>query len=150
MAKRTKTNGPHSSGLILCERVLQDLVNRDAVTCVNIFNGLSAQSFPMLMPVAYAFAQVTGASGPFEYEYKIVDGDGNIVALSQKSRVDPQPGTDETTSHKVISAFNGLGFEREGLYAVILEIDGVEAAELPLKVTRIMPQVVSGQASGRA
>ncbi|MCA9817748.1 MAG: hypothetical protein H6677_24520 [Candidatus Obscuribacterales bacterium] len=150
MAKRTKTNGPHSSGLILCERVLQDLVNRDAVTCVNIFNGLSAQSFPMLMPVAYAFAQVTGASGPFEYEYKIVDGDGNIVALSQKSRVDPQPGTDETTSHKVISAFNGLGFEKEGLYAVILEIDGVEAAELPLKVTRIMPQVVSGQASGRA
>lgn len=150
MAKKAKTSSPQSSGLILCERVLQDLVNRDAVTCVNIFNGLSAANFPMLMPVAYAFAQVTGANGPFEYEYKIIDEAGNIVAISQKSQVTPQAGTDSTTSHKVISAFNGLAFEKEGLFTVILEINGEEAANLPLKVTLLRQPMMSGQVSGKA
>ena len=84
MAKKTKLEGPIASGLFLCERVLQDLVNKDAVTCVNIFNGLSAGNFPMIMPVAYAFAQVTGATGPFEYEYKILDEEGNVLAISTK------------------------------------------------------------------
>lgn len=148
MVKKSKNNGPRSSGLILCERVLQDLVNRDAVTCVNIFNGLSAANFPMLMPAAYAFAQVTGATAPFEYEYKIIYESGKIVAISQKSQVTPQPGTDETTSHKVISAFNGLSFDKEGLFEVILEINGEQAANLPLRVTQIRQTMMSGQISG--
>lgn len=142
MAK--KKSGLQAGGLVLCERVLQDLVNKDVVSCINIFNGLSAPRFPMMMPVAYAFAQVTGATGPFEYKYRIVDEDGNLIAISQKSTVQPQAGTDETTSHKVISAFNGLGFEKEGNYTVILEIDGQEAAILALKVSLIKQPVAAG------
>lgn len=150
MAKKAIAKSPQASGLFLCERVLQDLVNKDAVTCVNIFNGLSANNFPMLMPVAYAFAQVTGASGPFSYEYKILDTEGNVLAISQKSTVNPQPGSDETTSHKVISAFNGLGFEKEGLFDVVLEIDGIQAARLPLRVAQIRQPLMSGQTAGNA
>src|SRR5689334_17067678 len=46
-------------GIILCERVLQDVLRRDAISCINIHNGTTVQDFPAVVPLVFAFAQVS-------------------------------------------------------------------------------------------
>ena len=145
MASRSSNKGPQASGVFLCERVLQDMVSREAVTCVNIYNGLMAVEFPITVPVAYAFAQITGTTGPFDYEYSLLDENGTVMASSGRATVEPQEGSDEATSHKVISAFHGMSFDREGIYSLVLSIDGEEAASLPLKVVLVREPSMAGQ-----
>ncbi len=143
MATRT---GPQASAIFLCERVLQDMVSPEAVTCVNIYNGLMAVQFPIVVPVVYAFAQITGVKEQFDYEFKLVDDGDNVIASSGRATVTPQGLADEHTAHKVISAFHHLGFESEGVFTIVLALNGVEAGSLPLKVVQVQEPVMAGQA----
>lgn len=132
------SNTPRLVGIVLCERVLQDVLRRDAVSCINIYNGITAQSFPAVVPLVYAFAQVSGSSTGFEYQFKIVDGDGNEVAMSPPAQVEPLPN--QYMTHKIISAFSGLTFSSEGTYEIILEVAGQSIGALPFQVVLLTQQ----------
>ena len=129
---------PRLIGIILCERVLQDVLRRDAVSCVNIYNGITAQSFPAVVPLVYAFAQISGSSDGFEYQFKIADGGGRVIAMSPPAKVEPLPS--EFMTHKIISAFSGLAFEREGTYEIVLYVGGEPLGSLPFQVLVMQPQ----------
>lgn len=123
---------PRLIGIILCERVLQDVLRRDAVSCVNIYNGITAQSFPAVVPLVYAFAQISGSEAGFEYQFKIADDTGRVIAMSPPARVEPLPS--QFMTHKIISAFSGLAFDKEGTYEIILYVGGEALGALPFQV----------------
>ncbi|MBI1271834.1 hypothetical protein GC174_15525 [bacterium] len=123
---------PRLIGIILCERVLQDVLRVDAISCINIYNGITAQSFPAVVPLVFAFAQVSGSQTGFEYQFKIADGGGNVVAISPPANVEPL--RNQFVTHKIISAFSGLTFNSEGTYEIILEIGGKPIGSLPFQV----------------
>ncbi len=131
-------DSPRLIGIVLCERVLQDVLRRDAVSCINIYNGITAQSFPAVVPLVYAFAQVSGSETGFEYQFKIVDQDKNVVAMSPPAAVEPLPN--QYMTHKIISAFSGLTFASEGAYEIILEVAGQAVGSLPFQVVLFVQQ----------
>ena len=124
-------------GIILCERVLQDVLRRDHISCINIHNGIPVQGFPATIPLIYAFAQLTGSHQEFTYQFKIVDRQNNIITSSPVAKVEPLPNRFMT--HKIISAFSGLTFNEEGMYNVVLTLEGEECGTLPFQVMQISP-----------
>ena len=131
---------PRLIGIVLCGRVLQDVLRRDAVSCINIYNGITAQSFPAVVPLVYAFAQVSGSVTGFEYQFKIADQNGEVVAMSPPAQVEPLPN--QYMTHKIISAFSGLTFGSEGAYEIILEVAGKAIGALPFQVVLLPSQQV--------
>src|SRR5688572_23584566 len=109
---------PQLIGIILCERVLQDVLRRDAISCVNIHNGITVQQFPAIIPLVYAFAQLSGSHREFTYQFKIMDRQSQFIAMSPVATVEPLPN--KYMTHKIISAFSGLTFNEEGMYNIML------------------------------
>jgi len=132
---------PRLLGIILCERVLQDVLRRDAVSCINIYNGITAQSFPAVIPLVYAFAQVSGSNSQFDYQFRIEDSLGNLIAGSPTATVEPLPNLHMT--HKIISAFSGLTFESEGMFHIVLEVEGESVGSLPFQVIMVNPETIA-------
>ncbi len=135
-----KSDRPQVIGIILCERVLQDVLRRDAISCINIHNGVSVQTFPAVIPLVYAFAQLTGSHSEFSYQFRIVDRQGQIIASSPVAKVEPLPNRNMT--HKIISAFTGLTFREEGMYNIVLSLEGQDSGSLPFQVVQISPEAV--------
>lgn len=131
---------PQVVGIILCERVLQDILRKDAVSCINIHNGITTQTFPTVVPLIYIFAQILDVEKEVEYQFKIYNGQKKAVAESPLSKVQPLPNQHMT--QKVISAFTGLTFEEEGLYDIVLEIEGKAAGSLPFQVLQVKQEAV--------
>ena len=132
---------PKLVGIILCERILQDVLRPDAVSCVNVHNGISAQSFPALVPLIFAFAQIVGSNEGFSYVFKITDSNNTTIASSPTARVEPLPS--QIMTHKVITAFSGLTFPQDGVYSVVLEVEGKELGSLPFQVVKINPEAIA-------
>jgi hypothetical protein len=86
----------------------------------------------------YAFAQLSGSHRGFSYQFKIVDRQNQIIAMSPVAQVDPLPNLNMT--HKIISAFSGLIFNEEGMYKVQLSLEGEEVGSLPFQVVQIIPE----------
>jgi hypothetical protein len=131
---------PKLIGIILCELVLQDILRREAISCVNIHNGIATQAFPVTLPLVYGFAQLHGVTKQFGYQFKLVDPNGQLLATSPETKVDPLPN--EHVTHKIINAFTGLTFAQEGTYQVVLEVDGEDIGALPFHVVYVQPQQV--------
>jgi hypothetical protein len=125
---------PQIIGLVLCELVLQDVLRRDAISCVNIHSGVIAPSFPVTLPLIYGFAQLCGVSTKFAYQFKVRNPKGEVVAHSPRTPVEPL--ATENVTHKIINAFTALTFEGEGTYWFSLEVDGEPMAGLPFQVVQ--------------
>ena len=133
---------PELVGIILCELVLQDVLRREAISCVNIIpNSVMTPGFPTQLPLMYAFAQLSGSKAGFSYQFKVLDPDGNMTANSPVQKVDPLPN--ENFTHKIINAFTGLTFTKEGIYQFLLEVDGVTTGTLPFQVVQAPPQATA-------
>lgn len=130
------SDSPAPVSICLCERVLQDVFRKDAVTLVNVHNGVSSQAFPTLIPVLYAFAQLAGHNRPFSYQFKITDPKKVVISASSVGQVEPV--SSPNALHKIVSAFSGLVFPCEGLYSVSLEIDGKIVASIPFQVELVV------------
>ncbi|HEY9788634.1 MAG TPA: hypothetical protein V6D17_24820 [Candidatus Obscuribacterales bacterium] len=135
------SNSPQLLGILLCERVLQDVLRRDAISLINIHNGITSQSFPTLIPLIYAFAQLSASPVEFNYQFTISDASGNAIAASPLAKVEPL--TEGQSTHKVISAFTGLVFKSEGTYKVTLEVGGKEIGSLPFQVVKAQAEVLA-------
>ena len=131
---------PRLLSIVLCERILQDVLRRDAVSCINIYNGVTTQSFPAVIPLVYAFAQMSGSSQAFDYQYVVKDEAGNVVSASPPATVEPLPNNFMT--HKIISVFSGLSFEQPGLYSIQLEVEGQVVGDLPFHVVQVVQEAV--------
>ena len=129
---------PHVLGIFLCERVLLDVLRRDTISCINIHNGMTVVEFPAVVPLVFAFAQVSGSTRGFSYQFKIADRQSREVAVSPVATVDALPS--RFLAHKVISAFPGLVFQEEGMYNVVLLLDGIEVGSLPFHVQQGVPE----------
>jgi hypothetical protein len=126
------SDSPEPVSICLCERVLQDIFRKDAVSLVNVHNGISSQAFPTLIPVIYAFAQLKGHNKPFAYQFKISDPKKVVISASSVGQVEALRSPNAL--HKIISGFSGLVFPSEGTYTVALEIDGKVVASIPFEV----------------
>ena len=126
---------PQTTGLILCELVLQDVLRRDAISCVNIHSGVIAPSFPVTVPLLYGFAQVFGVNTEFAYQFKVRNPKGEVVAFSPLTPV--KPVESENVTHKIINAFTGLTFECEGTFWFSLEVNDEPICDLPFTVVRM-------------
>lgn len=132
---------PKVLGIVLCERVLQDVLRRDAISCINIHDGMTVQGFPAVVPLVFAFAQVSGSHFEFSYQFKMIDRQGTIIAISPKANVEPLPN--KFMAHKIISAFSGLVFQEEGTYNVVLALDGEDVGSLPFQVVQVTADSVA-------
>jgi hypothetical protein len=131
---------PQLIGIILCELILQDVLRRDAISCVNIHSGVISPSFPVTLPLIYGFAQLTGVSKEFNYQFKVSNPQGEVIAYSPMTPVQPLPN--ENVTHKIINAFTGLTFDNEGSYLFILEVDGNVIGTLPFQVVLMAEEPV--------
>ena len=139
------TDTPKLVGIVLCERVLQDVLRLEAVSCINIYNGITAQSFPAVVPLVFAFSQVIGNGQTFEYQFRINDDTGTAIAISPPQVVKPLPN--QNITHKIISAFSQLTFERPGVYEIELLVGGESLGALPFQVVPLsMPKEAVEQA----
>ena len=132
---------PKVIGIVLCERVLQDVLRRDFISCINIHNGMSVQGFPAVVPLVFAFAQVAGSDQEFTYQFRMVDRANNVIAMSPVAKVEPLPN--KFMTHKIISAFSGLVFKEEGMYNVMLAINDMDVGMLPFQVIQVVPETVA-------
>ena len=126
---------PELVGISVCERVLQDIFRRDTVTLVNVHNSINSNAFPTLVPILYVFAQLRGSQRAFNYQFKILDPRGELLASSGASQVEPLPTS--SYLHKIISAFPGLIFPADGNYSIVLEIDDKQIGSIPFLVELI-------------
>jgi hypothetical protein len=46
-------------------------------------------------------------------------------------------------THKIVSAFSGLTFDSEGMYHIVLEIEGESVGSLPFQVLLVRPEVIA-------
>jgi len=130
---------PQLIGLVLCELILQDVLRRDAISCVNIHSGVIAPAFPVTLPLIYGFAQLTGVNKEFNYQFKVANPKGEVIAFSPLTPVQPLPN--ENVTHKIINAFTGLTFESEGTFTFLLEVDGQAVGALPFQVVQMQEQM---------
>lgn len=128
---------PNVLGIIVCERILVDVLRQDAISCVNIHNGLATASFPVVIPLICAYAQVSGSHDEFSYQFKIMDRQNNVIAHSPVATVKPLPNVNMI--HKLISAITGLSFEAEGTYNFTLELNDIQVSHLPFYVMQVSP-----------
>lgn len=128
---------PQLIGIILCELILQDVLRRDAISCVNIHSGIMTQGFPTQLPLIYAFAQLTGIKKAFSYQFTVIDPTGKVVGSSPLTKVDEI--LQDNVTHKIINAFTGLTFEKEGTYDIVLVVDQQQAGALPFQVVLAPP-----------
>ncbi len=126
---------PKVLGIIICERILVDVLRQEAISCVNIHNGFATSSFPIILPLIYAYAQVSGSHAEFTYQYKIMDSNNKEIAQSPLAKVEPLPNSNML--HKLISAIPGLRFDDEGTYNFILELNGIKVSHLPFYVVKV-------------
>lgn len=126
------TDLPELVGICLCERVSQDIFRKDAVTLVNVHNSFSSTSFPSMIPIIYAFAQLRGLPEAFTYQFSVFSPEGELVASSAPGQVDPLPNSQSL--HRVLSAFPGLILPAPGSYKLVLRINEKEVGMLPLLV----------------
>ncbi len=53
-----------------------------------------------------------------------------------------EPLPNKNMTHKIISAFQGLAFQEEGMYNIVLALEGEDAAALPFQVIQLTPDAV--------
>jgi hypothetical protein len=136
------SNQPELVSILLCERVLQDLFRKDAVTLVNVHNQIGTQSFPTMVPVLYAYAQFKGFPENFTYQFKVEDPSGTVIAASSAGIVESLP--EPAYTHKLISTFPGLVFNAPGSYNFVLEVNGVAVGSIVFQVDLVnVPQPVA-------
>lgn len=141
LAILTNTELPKPIGVFLCERVLRDVLKPDAITLVNLHNSMSVQAFPAIIPLVFAFSEVTGSHHEFSYQFKFVDRKEQVIAVSGAQMVAPLPNKNMT--HKLVGAFQGLVFQEEGSYSVILSLNGEDCATLNFQIMQNSPPAVS-------
>lgn len=136
----SKSEGSRIIGIVLCERVSQDILRRETISLINIYHGIYVQNFPAVIPLIFAFAQLTGSHREFTYQFRIVDRQGQIIANSPVAKVEPVPN--RNMIQKVISAFQGLTFHEEGMYNIVLSLDGEDVGSSTFQVMQITPEAV--------
>lgn len=135
------TEGPKPIAVYMCERVLRDVLRPDAITLVNIHSTMSVQAFPAVVPLVFAYAEVSGSNYEFDYQFKFADKTGQVMAVSNVQKVQASPN--KHLSHKLIGAFQGLIFPDEGSYNLLLALDGNDVAGMNFQVLRVAPEVVA-------
>ena len=135
------TEGPLPIAVFMCERVLRDVLRPDAISLVNIHSTMSVQQFPAVVPLVFAYAEVTGSHQEFSYQFKFIDRQGQVMAVSNVQKVAPSPN--RNLSHKLIGAFQGLIFPEEGSYQLLLAIDSNHVAGMAFQVLGFAPEVVA-------
>lgn len=135
------TETPRPIAVFLCERVLRDALRPDAISAVNIHNQMTVQTFPALVPLVFAFAMVTGSHTEFNYQFKFLNKQRQLIAASNVQNVAPLPNTNYT--HTLIGAFQGLAFHEEGTYHLILSLNGEDVGSLGFQVIHFVPEPVS-------
>jgi hypothetical protein len=116
----------------MCERVLRDVLRPDAISLVNIHSTMSVQAWPAVVPLVFAYAEVSGSQNEFNYQFKFTDRQNQVMAVSNVQKVTALPNKNMT--HKLIGAFQGLVFHEEGSYHLLLAIDGVDVAGMLFQV----------------
>jgi hypothetical protein len=124
--------GPKPIAVFMCERVLRDVLRPDAISLVNIHSSMSVQAWPAVVPLVFAYAEVTGSQYEFNYQFKFIDRQNQVMAVSNVQKVAALPNKNMT--HKLIGAFQGLVFQDEGSYHLLLAIDGVDVAGMLFQV----------------
>ncbi len=135
------TEGPKPIAVFMCERVLRDVLRPDAISLVNIHSTMSVQAFPAVVPLVFAYSEVSGSQHEFNYQFKFMDKQGQVMAVSNVQKVAPSPN--RHLSHKLIGAFQGLIFPEEGSYQLMLSIDGDDIAGMAFQVLSYAPEVVA-------
>lgn len=125
-------------GLFLCERILRDVLRPDSISCIKMHNVMTVQAFPAVLPLVFAYAEVTGSDHDFTYQFKFMDRQGRELATSNVQRVSPLPN--KYMTHKLIGAFQGLVFPEEGSYHLFLALDGKDVASMDFQVLHFAPE----------
>ncbi|MBX9720474.1 MAG: hypothetical protein K2X81_03675 [Candidatus Obscuribacterales bacterium] len=133
--------GPKPIAVFMCERVLRDVLRPDTITLVNIHATMSVQTFPAVVPLVFAYAEVTGSDSEFNYQFKFVDRQNQVMAVSNVQKVSPSPN--KNMSHKLIGAFQGLVFPEEGSYQLLLALDSATVAGMTFQVLSYTPETVA-------
>ena len=129
---------PELVSICLCERLLQVVFRRDSVTLVNVHNSVASQGFPILIPVIYAFAQLSPSPKPFTYKFVITDSKNAVVTASLSSEVAALHH--KNALHKVIGAFTSLVLPAADVYTVTLFIDDKAIGTIPFEAAMVQAE----------
>ncbi|MBX9690667.1 MAG: hypothetical protein K2X27_28385 [Candidatus Obscuribacterales bacterium] len=132
---------PKPISIFMCERVLRDVLRPDAITLVNIHSTMSVQAFPAIVPLVFAYAEVTGSNQEFTYQFKFVDNKNEVMAVSNVQKVAASPN--KHLSHKLIGAFQGLVFPDQGNFNLLLALDGKDVAAMDFQVLMVTQETVA-------
>ena len=105
------------------------------------FDTINSPNFPTMHPQCYIVVRLRLQrieSGSHQVTIHIIDDDGKFVvpALDGNFTVEI-PASDRSGNVNIILNLQGLKFDHAGEYAVILAIDGKEAARLPLHLKQM-------------
>ncbi len=125
---------PELVSICLCEKVLQDIFRPDAITLVNVHNSTVSQGFPTLVPILYAYAQLTPSPNPFSFQFTMTDSKGQPMTAPNPGIVEPL--YEKNVLHKLLFAFTGLIIPAADTYTISLEIEGKIVGSIPFEVAQ--------------
>lgn len=100
---------------------------------IEIFEGIFASKFPAIHPKLTVVASVEGVKGRHEFEIKILGSAANKIASVRGGFV----LNDTKSKFGIITAFNGIKFEKEDIYKVQIFVDSKNLGETPFEVKQI-------------
>jgi hypothetical protein len=132
----TKTR-PVLAHTILCDDVRQEVGGKFSL--MGLFEGISAQSFPVTHPRFAIWNEWTGGRGEFTARIRLLAPDRRTVLSESASRFSL---FSESQRHRDISVRFNTVFPAPGTYWIEMAIDGEEAAMVALPVQQVNPQNV--------
>lgn len=122
---------------ILCDDVRQEVGGKFSL--MGLFEGISAQAFPVVHPRFAVWNEWTGGRGEFTTTVRLLAPDGKTVLGSSDSRFSLAT---EQQRHRDISLRFNTTFPSAGTYWIDILLDGAPVARIPLPVQAINRQTV--------
>ena len=123
---------PKALALIMCDKVLRDIINPNRLSFVGVFTGFTARALPFVCPPIFLTVQYGLGQGMFNHHFEIQNSSGQVVFRSPDHSFFLD---NRTMSHNDIAGVEGIFFSHPGQYWVRSFLDGEVQAEIPLNIT---------------
>jgi len=123
--------------IIVCEKVLRDILNPNKLSFIGVFSGFTARTLPFLCPPMFLAAQYGLGQGNFAHHFEIQHSSGQVVFKSPDHTFFLD---NRTVSHTDIAGVEGVMFNHPGQYWIRSILNDEMAGEIPLNITYQPPE----------
>jgi len=124
--------------LLMCEKVLRDLINPNKLSFIGVFGGFTASVLPFSCPPIFLTVQYGLGQEECTHHFEIHNSSGQVLFCSPDHTFFLD---NRTVSHTDIAGVEGIYFAHPGQYWIKSILNGEVRAEIPLNIKYKPPEV---------